>query len=175
MRGWGCVFPDSRFCVFLMRLCRVSLNKFQSGSVILVLNVVIISAVSLFPKVKIANGALMNQSPSAIVQTGGWEVTTSVPGSQSPVFWAPLTDGCCTCWPSRLQQDTSGYSSTTGGTNIPLRWLESSQYNAAMQAWGPEFGSLISTWIPSVSAGMCNFSTREAETDRSHGLAIQLA
>lgn len=46
---------------------------FQSGSVILVLNLVIISAVSLFPKVRVVNKTLMNPSASAAVQTRAGE------------------------------------------------------------------------------------------------------
>lgn len=46
---------------------------FQSRSVILVLNPVIISAVSLFPKVRVVNKTLMNPSASAVVQTGAGE------------------------------------------------------------------------------------------------------
>lgn len=51
----------------------VSLVVFQSGSVILALNIVIISAVSLFPKVRVVNKTLINPSASAVVQTGAGE------------------------------------------------------------------------------------------------------
>ena len=61
----------------------VSLNTFQSGSVILVLNLVIISAVSLFPKVRVVNRTLMNLSASAVVQTGAGEEMDIALGSKS--------------------------------------------------------------------------------------------
>lgn len=50
---------------------------FQSWSVILVLNLVIISAVSLFPHVRVVNTTLMNPSAGVVVQTGageGWRL-----------------------------------------------------------------------------------------------------
>lgn len=69
----------------------VSLNTFQSGSVILVLNLVIISAVSLFPKVRVVNRTLMNLSASAVVQTGAGEEMDIALGSKSPGCQASCT------------------------------------------------------------------------------------
>lgn len=69
----------------------LSLNTFQSGSVILVLNLVIISAVSLFPKVRVVNRILMNLSASAVVQTGAGEEMDIALGSKSPRCQASCT------------------------------------------------------------------------------------
>lgn len=104
MKRWGCFSREQILSVPDVPKYPVSLNTFQSGSVILVLNLVIISVVSLFPKVRVVNRTLMNPSASAVVQTGAGKVMDTVPGSKSPECWA----SCTTTWLRTQEVTTSG-------------------------------------------------------------------